>query len=354
MINNRFLLQTLHNVEGKDLHHDRYELKEPIGSGGMAVVYRAVDRRLERDVAVKIIKDDFAHNVVSIDMLLQEANIIARLEHPGIVPIHDCGKFEDGTPFYVMRRIGGNDLSVFLSENNGLSDRLRVFERICETVAFAHENLVTHRDLKPQNIMLGTFGEVFVLDWGIAQSIESPVPEMDSSEKPGSSNDLDSASMIATRTWKTRHGVIAGTPAYMAPEAARGEIDRISSSTDVFALGAILFLMLTDEMMIDRTVFDNFRTRQDIKLPSPRDRNQSIPRVLNAICEKSTAIAPNQRYRDANQLRQDIRRFLNGEETSAYLTPWWEKASKFAQKYQAFIWMIAAYLTLRTMLALLS
>ena len=352
MINNRFLLQTLRDVTSESLRHDRYELKEPIGQGGMAVVYRAIDKRLNRDVAVKIVRDDFAKKISSNAMLLQEANIIAKLEHPGIVPIHDCGEFADGTPFYVMQKIGGNDLSFFLRENTGLLDRLRVFERICETVAFAHENLVTHRDLKPQNIMLGTFGEVFVLDWGIAQSVSSSAPETEPLK--GSEQSDDDANLMATRTWKTRHGVIAGTPAYMAPEAARGEVDQIGSSTDVFALGAILFLMLTDKMLIDQNVFDKFRAGDQVELPSPRERNRSIPRVLNAICNKATALETNERYQDANELRQDIRQFLNGEETSAYQTPWWEKAGQFAQKYQTFIWMIAAYLVLRTMLALLS
>lgn len=353
MINNRFLLNTLREVTSDPLQHDRYALQEPIGQGGMAVVYRAIDKRLDRDVAVKIIRDDFAKKALSTPMLLQEANIIAKLEHPGIVPIHDCGKFEDGTPFYVMRKIGGIELSFFLRENTGLLDRLRVFERICETVAFAHENLVTHRDLKPQNVMLGTFGEVFVLDWGIAQSVEAPATPTET-EKDSDQFSDNNENLLATRTWKTRHGLIAGTPAYMAPEAARGEIDRIGSHTDVFSLGAILYLMLADEMLIDQNVFDKFRSGDSVQLPSPRERNRSLPRVLNAICQKATAMESSERYQDANQLRQDIRRFLNGEETSAYQTPWWEKANRFAQKYQTFIWMIAAYLILRTMLALLS
>lgn len=354
MINNRFLVNTLLNVASTRPTHDRYELKEPIGSGGMSVIYRARDKRLNRDVAIKIIKEDFSENPLSNDMLSQEANIIAKLEHPGIVPIHDRGQFDDGTQFYVMRRIGGSDLSVFLSENLGLSDRLRVFERICETVAFAHENLVTHRDLKPQNIMLGTFGEVFVLDWGIAQTVESPCEQKDAAEFTAREEELDQSGLVATQTWRTRQGVIAGTPAYMAPEAARGESDRIGSASDVFALGAILFLMLTDEMLIDQVTFNDFRAGKDATLKSPRDLNRSIPRVLSAICQKSTSMKPDDRYGDANELRQDIRRYLNGEETSAYQTPWWEKANRFARKYQAFFWMIASYLVLRTVLALLT
>jgi serine/threonine protein kinase len=182
-------------TEQPDLTGTRYEMVRELGRGGMGVVYEVRDRELERSVALKVLEQEWR----------AEARIIAALEHPGIVPIHDAGVLPDGRLFYTMKLVRGARLDAWARENHGLTERLRLFARICEPVAFAHANGVVHRDLKPENVMVGEFGAVLVMDWGIA-------------------------------------GV--GTPGYMAPEQTRGE--NAEPRSDVYALGNVLAFLLRD------------------------------------------------------------------------------------------------------------
>ncbi|MBZ5581216.1 MAG: serine/threonine protein kinase [Acidobacteriia bacterium] len=176
-------------AELPDLSGTRYEMEGELGRGGMGVVYRARDTLLGRSVALKVTEDGGA-----------EARLIARLEHPGIVPVYDAGALPDGRRYYAMKLVDGLRLDRFLEREPALPGRLRVFEKVCEAVAFAHSRGVVHRDLKPQNIMVGAFGEALVMDWGVP-------------------------------------GAVAGTPRYMAPEQAAGSAD---ARSDVFSLGALL------------------------------------------------------------------------------------------------------------------
>jgi serine/threonine protein kinase len=177
-------------TEAPDLTGTRYELEGEIGRGGMGVVYRARDTQLDRPVALKVIEAG----------PLDEPRTIARLEHPGLVPVYDSGTLPDGRAWYAMRLVEGKRLDEFLRSEQSLPARLRVFEKVCEAVAFAHDRGVVHCDLKPQNVMTGSFGEVFVMDWGIANNV---VPS-------------------------------AGTPHYRAPEAVQ------TARSDIFSLGRIL------------------------------------------------------------------------------------------------------------------
>ena len=154
-------------LQSPELPGTRYEIREPIGHGGMGTVYRAHDRALGRDVALKVLRADVAGLEAAV-RLEREARILARLEHPGIVPVHDVGVLADGRVYYVMKLIRGERLHDFAS-GSGRTDVLRVLVRVCETVGFAHAHGVVHRDLKPSNIMVAGFGEVLVLDWGIAR-----------------------------------------------------------------------------------------------------------------------------------------------------------------------------------------
>src|SRR5262245_2889749 len=152
---------------------DRYDVIEEIGRGGMGTVYSAFDTALGRDVAIKI-----GNALPSTELqarLTREARVIARLEHPGIVPVHDFGVLADGRPFYVMKRVHGRTLHEFLEKAPPLPERLRIFERVCEAVSCAHAHQIIHRDLKPQNVMVGEFGEVMVMDWGVARLLDDPV-----------------------------------------------------------------------------------------------------------------------------------------------------------------------------------
>jgi predicted Ser/Thr protein kinase len=189
-------------LRAPDVSGTRYQLGSELGRGGMAVVYLARDTVLDREVALKIV-DRADRGAAALE---SEARILARLEHPGIVPVHDFGELPDGRRFYAMKRVRGARLDRWLSDDRGVADRLAVFLRVCDAVAFAHAHGVVHCDLKPENVMVGEFGEVLVLDWGIANQ------------------------------------PFAGTPPFMAPEQTQpgGAID---PRTDVYALGAILETM---------------------------------------------------------------------------------------------------------------
>ena len=165
-----------------DLSHTHYELRGVLGSGGMGTVYRAWDRKLGREVALKVVNAnapaDLAHRAV------REAGTLARLEHPGLVPVHEVGKLPDGRAFYTMKLVRGKRLDAALLEMTTLAERLGVFERICEAVAFAHAHGVVHRDLKPENVMIGEFGETLVLDWGAAKVTGQDLPASMSGVEP--------------------------------------------------------------------------------------------------------------------------------------------------------------------------
>src|SRR5262245_47177225 len=202
-------LDRLHGLLGPpDLSGTRYQLASVLGRGGMAVVYLARDTTLDREVALKVL--DWKADDSSAARLAQEARILASLEHPGIVPVHDFGQLADGRMFYAMKRVRGERLDHWVA-GRALHERLNAFLRVCDAVAFAHAHGVVHRDLKPANVMVGEFGEVLVLDWGIAR----------------------------VRGQSETNGLVAGTPDYMAPEQARGDRS-VDERADVFALGTIL------------------------------------------------------------------------------------------------------------------
>jgi serine/threonine protein kinase len=279
-----------------DLTGTRYELIERIGQGGMGTVYRARDRELDRPVALKVLD-------VLPEGAQAEARVIARLEHPGIVPVHDAGVLPDGRFFYVMKLVRGRRLDEPEARPAGLAERLHIFLRICEAVAFAHAHVIVHRDLKPQNVMLGPFGEVLVMDWGAAQAVGGPAA-----------------------------GAVVGTPGYMAPEQARGEPD-LDGRADVYALGGILHYLLTD------------RTPGE---PGPRPR----PKPLAAVCTKALAADRSERYATAAELGADVARFLAGRRVTAHPETAWDLTRRLAVKYRTALALVFAYLVMR--LALLT
>ena len=236
-----------------DVTGTRYEVLSVLGRGGMGTVYLARDTVLDREVALKIVERPHGET--------NEARILARLEHPGIVPVHDCGQLPDGRFFYAMKRVRGDRLDRWLASGHNRAERLGVFLRVCESVAFAHARGVVHRDLKPENVMVGEFGEVLVLDWGIAQL-----------------RTVDGGLRIETRS-------IAGTPDYMAPEQARGDAV-VDQRADVFALGAML------ESIADTP-------------------------ALIAIARKARSAEPAARYQDVPALAADVNRFLAGAAVEA-------------------------------------
>jgi serine/threonine protein kinase len=218
-----------------------YELLAEVGRGGMGVVYRARDLALGRDVAVKILQDRYPADGPFARQFLEEAQITSQLQHPGVPPIHLVGTLPGGRPFLVMKLIKGHTLDVLLAEKAELGQLLSIFENLCGTVGYAHDRGVIHRDLKPSNVMVSAFGEVQVMDWGLAKFQNAQHGEtIVGGELAGTEPLTADPAPDATRT-----GGAKGTPAYMPPEQARGEWDRVDERADVFALGGVLCVLLT-------------------------------------------------------------------------------------------------------------
>lgn len=223
----------------------RFQLAEVIGHGGMGEVVRAHEPRLERDLAIKFLKVRHHDNTSLRLRFFAEAKITASLQHPGVPPIHDVGVAEDGRPFIAMKLIRGHSLSELLarrtSPEDGLASFVKIFEQVAQTMAYVHRQGVIHRDLKPQNIMVGAFGEVQVMDWGMGKRLAQIEPEGERTAAPVDGDVLPND----CNPNATRAGAVIGTPAYMSPEQARGESHRVDERADVFGLGAILCEILT-------------------------------------------------------------------------------------------------------------
>jgi len=262
------------------------------------------DAQLDRRVALKVLTVVDGDGQASARMA-EEARILARLEHPGIVPVHDLGRLPDGRIFYAMKMVEGQRLDVYARSSANLQERLRVFSRICEAVAFAHSEGIIHRDLKPENIMVGRFGEVLVLDWGVAK-ITGIAPEFAAAGVPARSD--------------TVRGTVIGTADYMAPEQASGDINQVDARSDIYALGRTLAALVGDARP---------------------------PKRLQAIYCKAASPDRAQRYAGAFELSADIERFLGGEPVLAYHETVLECIARLIHRNQALVLLVAAYLLMR-------
>jgi serine/threonine-protein kinase len=310
----------------------------------MGTVYRARDRELGRDVALKVIRLPEGSPDVAARML-REARTLAQLEHPGIVPVHDVGTSPDGRAFYAMKLVRGSPLDALPASS--VAERLRIVERICEAVAFAHAHGVIHRDLKPQNVMVGPFGEVLVMDWGVAKL----------TGVGGSSLGIAGAESGAARSASptTGHGVVLGTPGYMAPEQAAGDPALVDARVDVYAIGAILRDLCADGESDDTSNAPN----KPGKLNKPNKPGKpgkptaaGAPRPLRAIIAKAMATDAANRYQDVTSLARDVAAFRAGEPVSAYRENLLERTQRIISRYRTPILLVLAYLVMRTALAL--
>jgi serine/threonine protein kinase len=283
-----------------DIVGTKYAFVKELGRGGMGTVYLAEDRELDRLVAVKVLNTTDVTDDLR-ERMIREAQIIARLEHPGIVPVHDAGTLPDGRIFYAMKFVRGSRLDEYAAHGASLNDRLRKFQAVCDAVAFAHAHGVIHRDLKPQNIMIGSFGEVLVMDWGVAKIRDDP---------------------HQSAVFNTSDGTVIGTRDYMSPEQARGEIE-IDERADIYSLGAVLKFLLTD---------------------------QKVSKPAKAIFLKAMANEPRDRYATASELSADISRLLDAEPVSAYRENALEKAGRWVGKNRFLVLLVLAYLLMRIFL----
>jgi serine/threonine protein kinase len=318
-------------VGDPDFSGTKYTFVRELARGGMGTVYLAEDTELNRQVAIKVLSTPEMTEDLRRRMI-REAQIIARLEHPGIVPVHDVGVLPDGRVFYAMKFVRGVRLDEYAANTNSTRDRLRKFQAVCDAVAFAHAHGVIHRDLKPQNIMIGSFGEVLVLDWGVAKILRDDAnvaaSEADTLILPAPAPDQPRPDKIA----ETTHGTVIGTRQYMSPEQARGEIDRLDERSDIYSLGAVFYFLLTDEAPSD---------------DRPRALNTKVSKPAEAICLKAMARERSNRYASAAELSADIGRLLDAEPVSAYRENVLEKISRWVSKNRFLVLLVLAYLLMR-------
>jgi eukaryotic-like serine/threonine-protein kinase len=292
---------------------ERFIEREVIGRGGSSIVIRAFDKEVLRNVAIKLLLTEPGDDPHQVDRFAEEARITGQLEHPSIVPIYEFGLQANGRRFLCMKMLEGETLEDALSRASTsrlqpdlLADFLEVFVKVCDAISFAHSRGVLHRDLKPANIMMSEFGQVYVLDWGIAYLLPSTVasirrvrPDEDGAKRSG-----DEAS-----------GVLVGTPSYMAPEQLRGIHGSLDERTDVFALGATLYQILCGRPPLTSEIIRAIwmrQTPQAIALPEQVVGRGSVPPELSRIAMRALSYDPADRYGSVAELKRDIEAFQRG------------------------------------------
>jgi serine/threonine-protein kinase len=304
----------------------RFKSFRPLAKGGLGEVFVAIDDELKREVAVKEIQSRFADDAISRARFLREAALTGSLEHPGIIPVYALGRYSDGRPYYAMRLVRGESLQVAIDRYHErlvqetrrgeaaieLRRLLSRFVDVCNAVNYAHARGVVHRDLKPQNIMLGPFGETLVVDWGLAKVFGTPDATETAVERRIPLSDLTEPDI-------TMEGSSIGTPQYMSPEQAEGRPDAGSSPSDVYSLGAVLYCIITG-----RAPFAGLGTAEVLErvvrgeVPAPTEVNGKSPRALESICLKAMARTPADRYLSPRALADDVERWLADMPVSAH------------------------------------
>jgi serine/threonine-protein kinase len=301
----------------------RFRLGQELARGGMGIVYRACDESLGRDVAVKILHERYQPDSLIGRRFVDEARITAQLQHPGIPPVFEVGRLDDGRPYLVMKLINGRTLAELLKERQEpASDRgrfLAMFEQICQAVGYAHSKHVLHRDLKPSNVMVGAFGEVQVMDWGLAKFIS---PGGAATHNPAATETTCETSIVSARELDsaTLAGSVLGTPAYMSPEQAGAEIDRFDERADVFGLGAMLCVILTGEPPYTGKSADEVRRmaiRGTLASAHTRLDQCGADAKLVEVCRACLSAERDHRPRDAGAVAATIAGYLAGVEERA-------------------------------------
>lgn len=288
----------------------RYEIGDEIARGGMGIVYRAYDPAVKRDVAVKVLQERFRNHPIATSRFIEEGQITGQLQHPGIPAVHEIGTLSDGSPFMAMKLIKGVTLAEQIAGSTSDRGRLvAIFLQVAQAVGYAHSKGVIHRDLKPANIMVGQFGEVQVMDWGLAKVLHAPplsgqpkvqIPPQQSIIETGRSSDPGT---------ETQAGSVLGTPAYMSPEQAGGEVERVDERADVFGLGAVLCAMLTGDAPYRDDTAEAARLRavrgQIEEAYSRLDACGADPELIS-LCKRCLAPDRNDRPRNAGEVAAGV------------------------------------------------
>jgi serine/threonine protein kinase len=320
----------------------RFQIKDLHAQGGLGEVFIAIDEELDRKVALKQIRPRFADDGFARERFELEATITGGLEHPGIVPVYGFGKHGDGRPFYAMRFIHGNSMKDAIIKLHKTEDRNRAelfskfefrnlleqFNNACHAIAYAHSRGVIHRDIKPSNIMLGNFGETLVVDWGLAKCVG----------RKDQYADFDASTLMpvsGSQASATVHGSTIGTPPFMSPEQANGDLESMGPRSDIYSLGASLYMILTGSVpyggQSSREVVEAAKKGQ---FQIPIKKNPLIPKALNAICCKAMSLSPDDRYATAQELATEIQLWMADQPVSAYQDPWSVKTLRWLRQHR--------------------
>jgi serine/threonine-protein kinase len=344
----------------------RFRILRPHAKGGLGQVSVALDRELDRPIALKEIQDRHADDPASRARFVQEAEITGKLEHPGIIPVYGLGHDASGRPFYAMRFIEGDSLGEAIAafhtdealkkdpDRRGarLRELLRRFTDVCNAVAYAHSRGVLHRDLKPGNIMLGPYGETLLVDWGLAKPLGSALAgESAGGAASGPGSSITGGPIRLSDPSGSRSDTVAGapigTPAYASPEQVVGALDRLGPATDIYGLGATLYTLLTGHAPVEaEDQWEVLHRVQRGAIPPPGSIDATIPRPLEAICLKAMAMKPEDRYASARALAEDVTHWLDDEPVSAHREPFAARAGRWMRRHRTLVTSTAAVLVL--------
>jgi serine/threonine protein kinase/tetratricopeptide (TPR) repeat protein len=325
---------------------NRFQILRSHAKGGHGEVFVALDTELKREVAVKTIQSRYADDPRFRSRFLFEAEVTGSLEHPGIVPVYGLGRSQDGRPYYAMRLIEGkiqgsslrdairrfHDAEMQPGREPGQSaiefrELLERFIDVCDTIAYAHSRGVIHRDIKPSNIMLGPYGETLVVDWGLAKALGT-------SETTPPLGERASLSGLSADGSQTEPGSVLGTPSYMSPEQAQGDLEALGPRSDVYSLGATLYTLLTGAAPYRAGRAGATAAAQAANFPPPRKIRPAIDPALEAVCQQAMAFRSADRYESARALADDLRHWTAGEPVSAWREPPSRRMRRWARSHR--------------------